>query len=107
MNPHEVFWIGLFDKIGSGQWFRYFAGVLEVVCAILLLTPKTSAIAAILLALTMAGAVVTHLFIVRDGYAAFFPAFTLLLLAVVASRRGSARVKSEATPALRSPHNGS
>jgi putative oxidoreductase len=107
LNPHATFWIGLFDKIGIGQWFRYFAGVLEVICAILLLIQRTSAIAAMLLSLTMAGAVVTHLFIVRDGYAAFFPAFTLLLLAVVAWRRGSARVEDQATPALRSPHNGS
>jgi hypothetical protein len=41
----------------------------------------------------MAGAVVTHLFIVRDGYATFFPAFTLLLLAVVAWKRGLAPIE--------------
>lgn len=93
LNPHKTFWIGLFDKIGIGQWFRYFAGILEVICALLLLIPKTSAIGAFLLALTMAGAVVTHLFIVRDGYATFFPAFTLLLLAVVAWKRGLAPIE--------------
>lgn len=91
-NPRVVFWIQLFDKIGMGQWFRYFAGGLEVICAILLLIPKTSALAAMLLGFTMAGAVVTHLFILRDGYAAFFSAFPLLLLVAVAWRRYSAPV---------------
>ncbi|MGB8582904.1 MAG: DoxX family protein [Candidatus Sulfotelmatobacter sp.] len=87
LNPNAAYWIELFGKVGIGQWFRYFAGSLEVVCAILLLTPRTSAIAAAFLALIMAGAVATHLFILRDGYATFFPAFTLLLLAVVAWKR--------------------
>jgi putative oxidoreductase len=86
-NPHGAFWIELFNKIGAGQWFRYFTGSLEVSGAILLLIPKTSAKAATLLALIMAGAVITHLFILRDGYAAFFPAFTLLLLVLVACKR--------------------
>jgi putative oxidoreductase len=95
LNPSVVFWIALFDKIGIGQWFRYFTGSLEVICAILLVIPRTSAIAAALLALTMAGAVVTHLFILRDGYATFFPAFPLLLLVVVAWKRGPGRQRLE------------
>jgi putative oxidoreductase len=73
LNPKAGFWFELFGKIGIGQWLRYFTGSLEVVGAVLLLIPKTSAIAAVLLALTMVGAVATHLFILRDGYAAFFP----------------------------------
>ena len=87
LNPNAAYWMELFDKVGIGQWFRNFTGSLEVVCAILLLIPRTSAIAAAFLALIMAGAVATHLFILRDGYATFFPAFTLLLLAVVAWKR--------------------
>ena len=86
-NPNAVFWIELFGKIGIGQWFRYFTGSLEIICAILLLIPKTSAVAAMLLAFTMAGAVVTHMFILRDGYASFLPAFPLLLLILVAWKR--------------------
>ncbi len=86
-NPQGIFWIELFAKIGIGQWFRYFIGGLEILGAIALLIPKTSAMAATFLALIMAGAVVTHLFIVRDGYASFFPAFTLSLLIVVAWKR--------------------
>jgi len=88
-NPHAAFWIELFDRIRIGQWFRYFTGSLEILSAILLLIPKTSAMAAVILAFTMAGAVVSHLFILRDGYATFFPAFTLLLLILVAWKRSS------------------
>jgi putative oxidoreductase len=89
-NPHGIFWIELFAKIGIGQWFRYFTGGLEVICAVLLLIPKTSAIAAALLACTMAGATLTHLFILRDGYAAVFPGLPLLILIAVAWNRRSA-----------------
>jgi putative oxidoreductase len=86
-NPHEMFWIELFTNIGIGQWFRYFTGGLEVICAVLLLIPKTSAIAAALLACTMAGAILTHLFVLRDGYAAIFPGLPLMILIAVAWRR--------------------
>jgi putative oxidoreductase len=85
----EIFWMELFAKIGIGQWFRYFTGALEVVCAVLLLIPRTAGIAAALLACTMGGAVLTHLFLLRDGYASVFPAFPLLLLSLIAWRRRS------------------
>jgi putative oxidoreductase len=87
LNPHAAFWIALFGKVGIGEWFRYLTGSLEIVCAVLLLIPRAAAIAAVLLAFIMAGAAATHLFILRDGYATFFPAFTLVLLVVVAWRR--------------------
>jgi putative oxidoreductase len=86
-SPHGIFWIELFAKIGIGQWFRYFTGSPEVICAVLLLITRTSAIAAALLACTMAGAILTHIFTLRDGYAAVFPAFFLLILMAVAWRR--------------------
>ena len=89
-NPHDIFWIELFAKIGIGQWFRYFTGGLEVICAVLLLIPRSSAIAAALLACTMAGAILTHLFTLRDGYAAIFPGLPLMILIAVAWRRRSA-----------------
>ena len=89
-NPHGIFWIELFAKIGIGQWFRYFTGGLEVICAVLLLIPGSSAIAAALLACTMAGAILTHLFVLRDGYATIFPGLSLLILIAVARRRRSA-----------------
>lgn len=83
-TPQVTFWRELFARIGIGQWLRYFTGGLEVAGAILLLVPRTSALAAALLAATMMGAILTHLFVLRDGYAAFFPAFTLLMLAAIA-----------------------
>ena len=56
--------VGLFEAIGLGQWFRYLTGTLEVVGAILLLIPRTSGLGALLLVGVMAGAVMTHVFIV-------------------------------------------
>jgi putative oxidoreductase len=94
-NLNGIFWIELFAKIGIGQWFRYFTGALEVICAVLLLIPRTSVIAATVLACTMAGAILTHLFILRDGYAAFFPGFCLLILIAVACKRRLTRVDHE------------
>ena len=87
---HAIFWVGLFERIGIGQWFRYFTGSLEIICAILLLIPRTCAIAATLLSFIMVGAVLVHLFILHDGYASFFPAFTLALLVIVAWKRRGA-----------------
>src|SRR6476620_2413650 len=60
-NPQLV---ALFEAIGLGQWFRYLTGSLEVAGAILLLIPRTSGLAALMLAGVMACAVVTHVFIV-------------------------------------------
>lgn len=88
-SPHELYWTELFAKIGFGQWFCYFTGGLEVICAVLLLIPKTSAVAAALLACTMIGAVLTHFFILRDGYATLLPGFPLLLLVAIAWKRRS------------------
>jgi putative oxidoreductase len=86
-SSRETFWTELFARIGMGQWFRYFTGSLEVVCAVLLLIPGTAAIAAALLACTMAAAILTHLFILRDGYAAVLPGFPLAILIAVAWKR--------------------
>src|SRR5258705_4443421 len=60
-NPQLV---ALFEAIGLGQWFRYLTGSLEVAGAILLLIPRTSGLAALMLAGVTACAVVTHVFIV-------------------------------------------
>lgn len=87
-SPHVIFWSELFAKIGIGQWFRFFTGGLEVICAVLLMVPRTAGIAAVFLACAMAGAVFIHLFMLRDGYAAVFPGFPLLMLVTVAWKRG-------------------
>jgi putative oxidoreductase len=86
-NGHESFWVNLFGEIGFGQWFRYFTGSLEMTCGVLLLIPRTSAIAALLLAGTIVGAVLTHLLLLCDGYGCFFPSFPLVILTAIAWRR--------------------
>ena len=69
--------VGLFEAIGLGQWFRYLTGALEVAGAILLLIPRTSGLAALMLAGVMVGAVVTHVFIVGGSP---LPAIILLVV---------------------------
>jgi uncharacterized membrane protein YphA (DoxX/SURF4 family) len=53
-----------FDKIGLGQWLRYVTGAIEVGSAILLLIPRLTPVGAVLLVCTMAGAVLSHLFLI-------------------------------------------
>jgi uncharacterized membrane protein YphA (DoxX/SURF4 family) len=67
--------VGLFDAIGIGQWFRYLTGSIEVVAAVLLLTPRLALFGALLAIPTMIGAVVTHVFIVGGSP---IPAIVLL-----------------------------
>ena len=55
--------VEMFDKIGLGQWFRYLTGGIEVTGAILLLIPATVTLGGALLAVTMVGAIATHLFV--------------------------------------------
>jgi putative oxidoreductase len=78
--------VGLFDAIGIGQWFRYVTGSIEVVSAVALLVPAWAAFGALLLIPTMAGAVVTHLFVVGGSAV---PATVLLTgsLAIAWARR--------------------
>ena len=72
--PMEV---QLFDTIGVGQWFRYFTGALEVGGALGLFVPALAPFAALLLAMVMIGAVLTHLFIAGGS-----PLIPIVLLAI-------------------------
>ena len=67
--------VELFDKVGLGQWFRYFTGMLEVAGAIGLLISRYAFYAAILLALVMVGATIANLTVLGA-----FPAPTVALL---------------------------
>ena len=69
-----------FGVIGLGQWFRYFTGTIEVVSAVLLLIPSLAAYGAAALAVTMVGAITTHLFIIGGS-----PAIPIMLLAATSS----------------------
>jgi putative oxidoreductase len=80
--------VAMFDKIGAGQWFRYLTGGIEVISAILLLVPRTTVFAAFTLAVTMAGAVLTHLLVV--GGSPLAPAVLLgLALVIVWGRKAN------------------
>ena len=67
--------VQVFGIIGLGQWFRYLTGAIEVVSAVLLLIPSLAALGAAALAMTMVGAIITHLFIVGGS-----PVIPILLL---------------------------
>jgi uncharacterized membrane protein YphA (DoxX/SURF4 family) len=57
--------VALFSAVGSGQWFRYVTGILELAGAVQIMVPKTRRIGAALLATIMLGALTTHLFILH------------------------------------------
>jgi putative oxidoreductase len=77
--------IQMFGAIGIGQWFRYLTGSLEVIGAAGLLFPATAPFAALMLAVVMIGAVLSHLFVIGGSPA--MPAVLLLAMAVVAWAR--------------------
>jgi putative oxidoreductase len=63
-------------------WFMYVVGAWEVIGAILLVIPRTSTVAAALLAVNMAGAVYTTAVRVNEPQTAIVPAVFLVLLVV-------------------------
>jgi putative oxidoreductase len=65
-----------FGLLGIGQWFRYLTGTIEVVSAALLLIPSLAGYGAAALAVTMVGAIATHLFILGGS-----PLAAIILLA--------------------------
>jgi putative oxidoreductase len=65
-----------FAAIGLGQWFRYFTASIEIVAGVGLLIPAVASYAAAALAVTMVGAIVSHLFILGGN-----PAAAIVLLA--------------------------
>jgi uncharacterized membrane protein YphA (DoxX/SURF4 family) len=67
--------VEVFDKVGFGQWFRYFTGFLEVAAAIGLLIPRYAFYAAVLLAMVMIGAIIAHVTVLGSS-----PAVSIVLL---------------------------
>ena len=58
--------VDVFERIGFGQWFRYFTALLELSGAALLLWPSTAAIGALVLALVSVGAFLAQLFVLHE-----------------------------------------
>jgi hypothetical protein len=73
-------WFKIFERIGIGQWFRYFTGAMQVTGALLLLTRWTLSIGAAMLACTMIGAMFVDIFVMHAVGYAFLP---LVLLGMV------------------------
>ena len=69
--------IEMFEKIGMGQWLRYVTGAVEVIGAVLMVIPRSTFIGASLLALTMVGAIATHLLLVGGSAV---PAIVLFII---------------------------
>ena len=70
-------WFVLFDRIGVGQWFRYFTGALQLTGAALLIVPRTTTVGAAVLACTMIGAVFVNCFVLHSVATAIVPAVLL------------------------------
>jgi putative oxidoreductase len=77
--------IELFDKVGVGQWFRYFTGVLEVAAGIGLLISRYAFYAATLLAIVMVGAIIAHVTVLGSSPAA--PVVLFVLTGMIAYLR--------------------
>ena len=60
-------WVRLFERIGFGQWFRYFTALTEIVGGMLMLVPSATWVATSLLAATMVGALLVHIFVIGTG----------------------------------------
>jgi putative oxidoreductase len=79
--------VDLFAKVGLGQWFRYFTGLLEVGAGIGLLLSRFAFYAAVLLAVVMAGAFIAHVTVLGSSPAA--PLVLFVLTGVIAYLRKS------------------
>src|SRR3954465_7298158 len=78
-DPHGE-WVRLFERIGWGQWFRYFTGTVQVTGALLMIPRRTLTAGAFLLACTMVGAPVVDIVVVHAVGYALLP---LILLGIV------------------------
>ena len=71
----------MFHRIGIGDWFRYFTGVVEVLGGVLVLIRRTALIGFALLGATMLGAAVILAFRLGQPGDSIFPLFFLAALA--------------------------
>ncbi len=81
-----------FDKVGFGDWFRYFIGVLEVLGAVALFVPPLVGLAGLAFVGLMVGALVVTIAVV--GGSVVLPLALLIFSAVIAwgRRRSTARL---------------
>jgi len=60
-------WVRLFERIGFGQWFRYFTALVEIVGGMLMIVPSATMVSGLFLASTMVGALLVHIFVIGVG----------------------------------------
>ncbi len=72
--------VRMFQEIGLGQWLRGVVGAIEVVAGVLMFSSIYSSIGAALILMTMAGAILTHLFLIGGSA---LPALVIGLLAAL------------------------
>jgi len=77
--------VEIFDKVGVGQWFRYFTGLLELTAGFGLLIPRYAFYAAVALAVVMIGAIIAQLTVLAGSPAA--PVALLVFIGVIGSLR--------------------
>ena len=74
--------VDAFERVGFGQWFRYFTALLELGGAALLLWPSTTAFGALLLTIVSVGAFLAQLLVLHEDIIHAI-AMTLVLGAIV------------------------
>ena len=79
----------IFSTLGIEPWGRIASGIVELIAALLILIPKTTAFGAVLAAGVMSGAIFSHLFtplgieIKGDGGLLFFYAVLVLISSTI------------------------
>ena len=58
--------VDVFERVGLGQWFRYFTALLELGGAALLLWPSTTAFGALVLTIVSVGAFLAQLLVLHE-----------------------------------------
>jgi uncharacterized membrane protein YphA (DoxX/SURF4 family) len=87
--------VEVFNKVGFGQWFRYFTGVLEVTAGIGLLIFRYAFYAAVLLAIVMVGAIIAHVTVLGSPPAA--PVVLFVLSGIIAYLRRPQNINQQRT----------
>ena len=88
----DPMWVRLFGRIGIGQWFRYLTGAMQMCGGALVLIPRLSFFAIVMLACTMGGAVIAWLTVLNSPFPAIIPgALFVVLVGIGVSERARSR----------------
>ena len=81
----------MFERVGFGQWLRYFTAVLELGGAVLLLWPPSTALGALLLIIVSVGAFLAQLLVLHEDIIHTI-VMTVILGAIVWVHRDQLRI---------------